>query len=63
VVIQYLKQQFPKFKEKVRIAGYDNLFTYSQNPRFYKFFPGYEEIGDMRWKGETYKVLKWELNS
>lgn len=63
VVIDYLKEQFPKFKIKVRDAGYDNLFTYSRTPRFYKFFPGYEEVGDMNWEGETYKVLKWELNS
>lgn len=62
-VIDFLKEKFPTFKKNVKNAGYEYLHTYSKTPKFYQFFPGYEEVGDMEWEGETYKVLKWELNS
>jgi hypothetical protein len=62
-VIQFLKNRFPNFKKSVKKNGYNYLHTYSKTPKFYKFFPGYVELGDMEWEGETYKVLRWELNS
>lgn len=61
--IRFLRNNFDEFKKNVKEAGYDHLHTYSKTPKFYNMFKGFEDIGPMRWNKETYRVLRWELNS
>lgn len=61
-IIRNLQSEWDVFKEKIRSAGYDNIYSYSATPKFYRMFKGCEEIGDMIWEDKEYKVLKWELN-
>ena len=61
-MIKELVDEFDAFKLKVKLAGYDYLHTYSATPKFYKHFKGYQDIGPMNWKGQEYRVLRWELN-
>lgn len=59
--VDKLIDEFAILKEKIKNAGYNYLHTYSATPKFYKLFKEYEEVGDMDWEDQNYKVLRWEL--
>jgi len=59
--VAILRKEFEILKAKVRDAGYSHLFTYTTNPRFYKFFKGSSVVGNYVWQGQDYEVLTWEL--
>lgn len=61
-LMKHLKIEWEIYKKKVKAAGYKHIHSYSATPSFYKFFPGYVDLGPMEWEGNEYRVLQWELN-
>lgn len=61
-LMKHLQEEWVKYKQSVKRAGYKHIHTYSCTPSFYKFFPGYDDLGPMNWEGIEYRVLQWELN-
>lgn len=61
-LIKELRAEFEDYKDRIRKAGYDNIYSYSATPKFYKMFKGYEDVGPMDFEGKQYRVLKWALN-
>jgi hypothetical protein len=60
-LIKELRREFEDYKRRIKLAGYDNIYSYSATPKFYSLFKGYQELGPME-GFEGYKVLKWALN-
>lgn len=60
-LIKHLRSEFEDYKRRIKLAGYDNIYSYSATPKFYRMFKGYEDLGDME-GFEGYKVIKWALN-
>lgn len=60
-IVKDLRTEFVKLKNKIKAAGYTQIFSYSATPKFYSLFKGYEDIGPMECEGVEYRVLKWEL--
>lgn len=61
-LMKHLQAEWEIYKKKVKAAGYKQIHSYSATPSFYKFFPGYKDLGPMEWEDGQYKVLQWELN-
>lgn len=61
-LIEELRREFNEYKRKVKSAGYDNIYSYSATPKFYKLFKGYKELGPMGKGYKGYEVLRWELS-
>lgn len=42
--------------------GYEEIYTYSNEPRMFDIVKGGTEVGEFDKDGTKYKVWKWELN-
>jgi hypothetical protein len=60
-LIKELRVEFEDYKRRVKLAGYDNIYSYSATPKFYGMFKGYEDLGPMVWDEKEYRVLRWAL--
>lgn len=42
--------------------GYEHIYTYTMEPRMFKFFVNGKKFGEFEKDGKTYEVWGWELN-
>lgn len=61
-LIKELRKEWEDYKRRIKLAGYNNIYSYSATPKFYSLFKGYEDLGPMECEGKEYRVLKWALN-
>lgn len=47
--------------ERAYWQGYEEIYTYSNEPRMFKLVKGGEEVGEFNKNGVNYKVWKWDL--
>lgn len=60
-MVRTLRKEFNILKQKLALANYEYVHSYSATPKFYSLFKGYEDIGAMIWDEKEYRVLRWEL--
>ena len=60
-ILQEIKGFWETIRESAYNAGYNEIYTYSKEPRMFHFFPGAEKLGDVEKDGVTYGVWKWAL--
>jgi len=53
---------FQEIKERAYWQGYEQIYTYTKDDRMLKFFGANKVISNVEYKGETYKVVQWDLN-
>lgn len=61
-ILERVLKVFSEIKAKAYWLGYEAIYTYTQDKRMFKFFPGAEVVGNFKYNGNNYEVGKWALN-
>lgn len=59
--VEELLRQWNDIKHRAYWQGYEEIYTYSGEPRMFNLVRGGQEVGEFEKDGQTYKVWKWEL--
>lgn len=59
--INRVLQVWQEIKERAYWQGYEEIYTYSNEPRMFDIVKGGEQVGEFEKDGIKYKVWKWEL--
>lgn len=59
--IKQLLEIWEEIKSRAYWQGYEEIYTYSNDPRMFDIVKGGEEIGEFEKDGVKYKVWKWDL--
>ena len=59
-VLKQMREVFEVVQEQSKEVGYNEIFSYTSNPKFAKLFVGVEYITSIDSLGKTYEVFKWD---
>lgn len=59
-VLKQMREVFEEIKVACAAHGWEDLFSYTPNPKFGRLFGG-EKIDEFEHLEKTYEVLRWEL--
>ncbi len=59
-ILKEIKEMWATIRSRAYESGYDAIYTYTQEPRMFKYFPA-ERLGEVEKDGQTYEVWKWAL--
>lgn len=60
-IYQKVLSVWDEIQSRAYWQGYENIYTYTQEPRMLHLFKDGEQIGTCNYKGKEFMVLKWEL--
>lgn len=60
-ILKEIKVLWKDIRDRSYMSGYDKIYTYTREPRMFKFFPEAEKLGEFEKSGLTYEVWVWEL--
>jgi hypothetical protein len=60
-VLKRIQEVWYEICERAYWQGYEEIYTYSNEPRMFKLIKGGSEVGGFEKDGANYKVWKWEL--
>ena len=60
-ILREILDMWKTIQHRAYTSGYDEIYTYTQEPRMFKFFPNAEKLGEVEKSGQTYEVWKWDL--